>query len=116
MESENTVKEPPREEPEEQVRRSGRFGLGRMDKYVRYTVFVVVVGLIYIWNSHYAEDQIRREEKLKKELADAEAEYKTINARLSGLTRRYAIEEKIDTLLGLKNWSRPPYKIEVEGE
>lgn len=110
---ENTVREqlpeddrnetPANSETTESTGGKRRFGLQASDagKYIRYVVFLVVIGLVYIWNSHVAEKQVRRENKLKKEIADAKAEYKTMHARLSAGTRLPVIAAKVDSI-GLK--------------
>ncbi|MEM0999359.1 MAG: FtsL-like putative cell division protein [Bacteroidota bacterium] len=79
-------------------------------RYIRYTLFLVGIGLLYIWNSHVAESQVRKENHLKSEIADAKAEYKTVHARLDAGTRQSTIFEKVDSL-GLKATSRNIYKL-----
>jgi hypothetical protein len=79
-------------------------------KYIRYIVFVVAIGMFYIWNSHVAENQVKEENRLRKEIADAKAEYKTMHARLSAGTRRRVIFEKVDSL-GLKATSQNVFKL-----
>lgn len=79
-------------------------------RYIRYVVFLVAIGMVYIWNSHIAETQVKEEGRLRKEIADAKAEYKTMHARLSTGTRRQVIFEKVDTL-GLKVASTNVYKL-----
>lgn len=79
-------------------------------RYIRYVLFLVGIGMIYIWNSHVAETQVKEEARLRKEIADAKAEYKTMHARLSAGTRRGVIFEKVDSL-GLKVTSNNVYKL-----
>jgi cell division protein FtsL len=120
MESENRVKEiqvsvqklAPLEEPRmfSWLRRPA--GLRSKDavRYVQYVVFVVAIGLVYIWNSHVAEQQVKEEARLRKEIADAKAEYKTMHARLSAGTRRHVIFSKVDSL-GLKSTNTNVFKL-----
>jgi hypothetical protein len=122
MAKENTVKVPVEEEfPEAaEVRSEGkstassddRRGLSsaNVSRYVRYAIFLVIIGLAYIWNSHVAEKQVRRENKLKQQVADAKAEYKTMHARLSAGTRQSAIQDRVDTL-GLHPSSKNIYQL-----
>lgn len=117
MEVENKVREP-EAEPVEQVEESAvqsdgkRAGLPVQDvqRYIRYVVFLVVIGLLYIWNSHVAEKQVRKESRLKKEIADVNAEYKTVHARLDAGTREPVIIAKVDSL-GLRSTSYNTYKL-----
>jgi|GEM_PF-2079705 hypothetical protein len=117
MTKENTYKKPetPVEEPMVQPapeKQSDRKGLksASASRYVKYAIFIVFIGLAYIWNSHVAEGQVRRENKLKKEVADAKAEYKTMHARLSAGTRQSSIQAKVDTL-GLRASSKNIYQL-----
>ena len=116
MENENTVRQTPEPEAEAGQQSGGgssrrrRFYSRDVGRYIRYVVFLVVIGLAYIWNSHSADKQIRRASQLKKELQQAKAEYKTMHARMSAGTRRPVIAEKVDTL-GLRISSKNIYKL-----
>lgn len=115
---ENQFKEPVQEQPEEtQVKgeksSSSWFGMRKADRYLRYVLFLVVIGLVYIANTHWAEKQVRREESLKKEINEAKAEYKTINARLSARTIRKEIQGKVEGM-GLAPQGAP-YKLKATG-
>jgi hypothetical protein len=121
MENENRVKEThaPTAEPVAPVGKPRRFswlrkpaGLRSKDagRYIRYVVFVVFIGMVYIWNSHIAEKQVKEEARLRKEIADAKAEYKTMHARLSSGTRRHVIFEKVDSL-GLRSTNTNVFKL-----
>jgi cell division protein FtsL len=113
MENENRVHEAEAPQaPATPKAKTRRFGIRSLDagRYIRYVAFLVAIGMFYIWNSHQAEKQVREEAKLRKEIADAKAEYKTIHARLSAGTRRQVISEKVDSL-GLKSTSKNVYKL-----
>ncbi|MTI20227.1 hypothetical protein E1176_04270, partial [Fulvivirga sp. RKSG066] len=43
-------------------------------KYLPYILFIAVVGIFYIGNSHYAEKTVRKIDKLKKEVEDLRAD------------------------------------------
>jgi hypothetical protein len=79
-------------------------------RYIRYVLFVVAIGMVYIWNSHVAEQQVKEEARLRKEIADAKAEYKTMHARLSAGTRRQVIFSKVDSL-GLRSTNTNVFKL-----
>lgn len=118
---ENTVKPGLREqeteevpEPEVATAAPAKKGLLRffvLDRYLKYVVFLVFIGLVYVWNSNIAERQVRREQKLKQAIDEAEAEYKTVHARFSNDSRLKSVEERVDTL-GLEPLHEPPYKLE----
>jgi hypothetical protein len=117
MEVENKVREP-EEEPvaqseEDKTQSSSKgsgFAVHDVRRYIRYTIFLVLVGLIYIWSSHVAEKQVRRESQLKTDIADAKAEYKTVHAKLDAGTRQSTIVEKVDSL-GLEATSENIFKL-----
>ncbi|HHG83289.1 MAG TPA: hypothetical protein ENJ82_00950 [Bacteroidetes bacterium] len=120
MEVENKVREPEANldvNSEESGAQSGvkRGGLPVQDvqRYIYYVVFLVIVGLFYIWNSHVAEQQVRKENHLEKEIADVNAEYKTVHARLDAGTREPVIIKKVDSL-GLKSSSNNTFKLTRE--
>lgn len=79
-------------------------------RYIRYILFAVFIGMVYIWNSHIAEKQVKEEARLRKEIADAKAEYKTMHARLSSGTRRQVIFEKVDSI-GLRATNTNVFKL-----
>ena len=104
--------EAPVEEQVQEQSKPRRFGIRFDDvgRYVRYVVFFVGIGMIYIWNSHVAEKQVKQESELRKDISDAKAEYKTMHARLSAGTRRRVIFGKVDSL-GLNTTSDNVFKI-----
>jgi hypothetical protein len=118
MEKENRVIAPEAPAPDESqakaafVDKSRQRGFRSMEagRYIRYVLFLVGIGMIYIWNSHVAETQVKEEARLRKEIADAKAEYKTMHARLSAGTRRGVIFQKVDSL-GLHVTSNNVYKL-----
>ena len=118
MENENKIREPEEapvapdaDAPEgQQDKRVGGLPIRHVGRYIGYVIFLVTVGLLYIWNSHVAEGQVREEARLRSEIADAKAEYKTMHARLSAGTRKYVIADAVDTL-GLKAESKNTYTL-----
>jgi Bacteriodetes cell division protein (FtsL-like) len=102
----------PAEAAEEQPRRKGLMRFFVMDRYLKYVVFLVFIGLIYVWNSNIAERQVRKEQRLKHSIEEAQAEYKTVHARFSNDSRRKAVEQRVDTTLNLHPLHEPPYKLE----
>jgi hypothetical protein len=117
MEAENKVRVPeeaPIVHSEDQEAPSGgkTGGLPVQDvgRYIRYTIFLVGLGLLFIWNSHVAEKQVRRESRLKREIEDAKAEYKAVHAQQDAGTRQSVIFQKVDTL-GLEASSKNIFKL-----
>lgn len=109
---ENTLHNPEEQQPqvEEVSAKKAGLSISRVDRYLRFIVFLVAIGMVYIWNSHWAESQIRREEQLEEAIREAKAEYKTSHARLSHDSKRSEVAQRVDTL-GLMVPKEPPYTI-----
>ena len=84
--------------------------LRKADKYLKFVVFLVVVGLVYIWNAHMAEKQVRRKDQLNREIRELKSEYSTLNADMSFGTRQTEIAGRVDTL-GLTILVEPPFDL-----
>ena len=75
-----------------------------------YVIFLVSIGLLYIWNSHFAEKQVRKAEQLQRELRDLKSEYMTLNAQLSNARQQSEIAKRVSSM-GLEELKAPPYKL-----
>ena len=97
---------------DEPVEVSPKKGLsaGFVDRYLRFIVFLTFVGIVYIWNSHTAEKQVRQLESLKREIRQLKTEFVTLDADLSHGTKHSEIASLVDTL-GLEPLRKPPFKL-----
>lgn len=77
-----------------------------------YLIFLCVLGMIYIANSHMAVKNIRDIDRLNKEVKELSWEYKSLKADLMFKSKQTEVEAKVDTL-GLKALVEPPKKIIV---
>ena len=116
MENENRNADPHTDAPAEaQEQGEGKSSKGlplrNVGRYIRFVAFLVVIGLVYIWNSHVAEKQVRRESELRKEIEAAKADYKAMHARYSAGTQKSVVVAHADTL-GLKVSTDKIYKLE----
>lgn len=117
MENENQAKPReeavPQEEPVGGKAEKGAKGLPlrNVGRYINYVVFLVLIGLMYIWSSHVAEKQLRRESGLRKEVEAAKAEYKAMHARYSAGTQKSVVAVYADTL-GLNVSLENVYRLE----
>jgi hypothetical protein len=85
-------------------------------KYVPKILFVMVLGLIYISNTHYAEKTVRKINNIQVEVEDLRADYTTLKSNLMFASKQSEVAKKV-RLLNIKESLTPPYKIEVvEGE
>lgn len=77
-----------------------------------FLIFLCVLGMIYIGNSHMAETNIRNIDKLNKEVTELSWEYKSLKADLMFKSKLTEVAKKVDTL-GIKELVEPPKKIIV---
>lgn len=80
-----------------------------------FLVFLCVLGMIYIGNSHMAMTNIRNIDKLTKEVTELGWEYKSLKANLMFKSKQTEVAKKVDTL-GIKQLIEPPKKIIIESE
>lgn len=74
--------------------------------------FVMVLGLLYISNTHYGEKTVRQINRIRVEVEDLRADYTTRKADLMFAGKQSELAKKVKPL-GLKESLDPPYKIVV---
>lgn len=82
----------------------------RVDDYMRFVVFLALIGMAYIWNSHLAERQVVELEETVAEVDELKSRYLLKRATLGAKVRFSEIEAAADTL-GLRKMDVPPYEI-----
>lgn len=82
-------------------------------KYLPKVAFVVALGIVYVWNSHYAEKANRKIDKLETEVEDLRADVTTLEADYMYSSKQSEVAKKVETL-GLEESKQPPYKIVVD--
>jgi Bacteriodetes cell division protein (FtsL-like) len=82
-------------------------------KYLPKILFVMVLGLIYISNTHYAEKTVRKINNIQAEVEDLRADYTTLKADLMFASKQSEVAKKVGAF-ELKESLTPPYKVEVE--
>ncbi len=81
-----------------------------VDDYLRFVLFLAITGMVYIWNSHYAEKQVKEMAGLKKEVKLLKSKYLEKRAMLSAGTQYTKIKEQVDSL-GLRKFREPIFKL-----
>jgi hypothetical protein len=76
-------------------------------------LFVILLGLLYISNTHYTEKTVRKINAIQTEVEDLRADYTTLKAALMFASKQSEVARKVKSI-GLTESLRPPYKIEVE--
>ena len=77
-----------------------------------FLIFISVLCMLYIANSHMAVNNIRAIDKLNKEVKELSWEYKSLKADLMFKSKLTEVAKKVDTL-GIKELTEPPNKIVV---
>ncbi|MCS7074094.1 MAG: FtsL-like putative cell division protein [Bacteroidia bacterium] len=79
-------------------------------KNMGFTLFLTLLGLVYIYSSHRAERQVKEMETLQRELRELKSEYMTLNAELGLARKQSEVAERLDSL-GLEELKKPPYRL-----
>ncbi len=82
----------------------------KVDRYLRFLVFLTLIGMFYIWNTHYAVKQVRKMEALQLQVKDLKSKYLMRESSLRAGTRLSEIVQAVDTL-GLRPLDQPAYKL-----
>ena len=80
-----------------------------------FMIFLALLTMLYIANSHMAVKNIRDIDKLNKEVKELSWEYKSLKADLMFKSKLTEVAKKVDTL-GLKELIEPPKKIIVSSD
>ncbi len=78
-----------------------------------FLLFLSLLCMLYIGNSHIAMKNIRNIDKLNKEVKELSWEYKSLKADLMFKSKLTEVAKKVDTL-GVKTLTEPPKKIVVK--
>lgn len=98
---------------EKKLRLESYFEEGFPVHYLPKIFFVMVLGLIYIGNTHYAEQTVRKINLIQVEVEDLRADYTTLKSDLMFSSKQSEVARKVKAF-GLKESLIPPYKVVVE--
>ena len=73
----------------------------------------MVLGLLYISNTHYAEKTVRKINAMQTEVEDLRADYTTMKADLMYASKQSEVARKVNAY-GLKETLKPPFKVVVK--
>jgi len=101
---------------EKRLKLESYFEEGFPVKYLPKILFTMILGLVYISNTHYAEKTVRKINTAQAEVEDLRADYTTLKSDLMFASKQSEVARKVKSM-GLKESLKPPYKVEVkEGE
>ena len=89
------------------------FEQGLPVRYLPYILFLTVIGIFYIGNSHYGEKSIRKIDVLQTEVENLRADYTSLKADYMFASKQSEVAKKVESL-GLFESSTPPNKIIVK--
>ncbi len=84
-------------------------------KLLPFLIFLTGIGLLYIFNSNYANHTIINISKTKKQIEEQRYEYINTKSKLMQTTRQTEIAKRLINS-GLKESKTPPRKIVIEGK
>jgi hypothetical protein len=82
-------------------------------QYLPKILFAMLIGLIYIGNTHYAEKTTRAIDRAQTEVEDLRADYTTLKADVMFASKQSEVARRVKEL-GLKESLRPPFKVVVD--
>jgi len=89
------------------------FEEGIPTQYIPKALFIMMLLIVYIGNTHHAERTVRRTDKLKMELENLRADYTTLKADLMFYSKASEVAKKVEPI-GLEESLIPPAKIIVK--
>lgn len=87
----------------------------KLPTLVPFIMYLTLLAVIYIANSHLALRLVRETDDLTKELKEQRAEYITIRSDLENKSKQSEVAERLEEI-GLKELRTPPLKITVKKE
>jgi outer membrane murein-binding lipoprotein Lpp len=97
---------------EKKMKLESYFEEGFPVKYLPKVLFVVLLSLIYISNTHFAEKTTRKIDKIQTEVEDLRADYTTLKADIMYASKQSEVARRVKEL-GLKESLSPPFKVVV---
>ena len=82
-------------------------------QYLPKILFVLVLSLLYIGNTHHAEKTVREINRAQSEVEDLRADYTTLKAEVMYASKQSEVARRVREL-GLKESINPPFKIVAE--
>ncbi|GIL24550.1 MAG: hypothetical protein BroJett042_30630 [Bacteroidota bacterium] len=99
---------------EKRMKLEAYFEEGFPVQYLPKVLFVVLLSLIYISNTHFAEKTTRKIDKIQSEVEDLRADYTTLKADIMYASKQSEVARRVKEM-GLRESLNPPYKVVVDG-
>lgn len=82
-------------------------------QYLPKILFIVLLSLIYISNTHYAEKTTRQIDRAQTEVQDLRADYTTLKSDVMFASKQSEVARRVKPM-GLKESLTPPFKVVVK--
>ncbi len=86
---------------------------GLPEKHLFRILFVIVIAIVYIANTHMAERNVRMLNSMKSEVEDLRADYTTLKSELVVGLKQSEVARRVASM-GLEESQSPPVKIKLE--
>jgi hypothetical protein len=83
------------------------FGYRWIVKNLPFFLFLAVLAIVYIANGHYADNTVRKINKVNRELKELQFEYKTLKSEVMFRSKQSELAKAVEPL-GLKELTVPP--------
>ena len=80
-------------------------------RFLPYLLFLTLIGLIYIANIYYAEENIRKIDDINRELKELRYEYISNHTKLMHISKQSELVKRLE-FSGIKESTTPPFKIQ----
>ncbi len=78
-----------------------------------YFIYIAILGVIYIANSHFGERTSRKINTLKSEVEELRIDYTTLKAEFTSFGKRTEISRRVQAI-GLIDSDVPAYELQIE--
>jgi|SRR5690606_20004429 len=89
------------------------FEAGFPIQYLPKILFVMLLSILYISNTHYAEKTVRRINTIQAVVEDLRADYTTLKSDLMFASKQSEVARKVKAF-GLQESLKPPFKVQIE--
>lgn len=98
---------------EKRMKLESYFEEGFPVQYLPKILFVVLLSLIYISNTHYAEKTTRQIDRAQSDVEDLRADFTTLKSDVMFASKQSEVARRVKPL-GLKESLNPPFKVIVK--
>ena len=91
------------------------FSIDNLIRNIPFFLFLVAIGIFYIWNNNRGVEMERNIKQLDQEMLQKQFYYNATKDSLTQQSRQSKIAEQVDTL-HMQELTHPPYTIQREGK